>query len=152
MKVKDIMVREVDSLLEDVSVREAMDILFKRQISGLPVINNDGKLIGMFTEKEVLAYLLPSYVQQVGRFIYEENPKATKNKLLALGKIKVSELMRKEVVTTGEEVTLCETARIILTQKARRLPVVDKTGKIVGMVARCDVLRAMIKDAEDTLN
>ena len=144
MKVKDIMVREVDSLLEDVSVREAMDILFKRQISGLPVINNDGKLIGMFTEKEVLAYLLPSYVQQVGRFIYEENPKATKNKLLALGKIKVSELMRKEVVTTGEEVTLCETARIILTQKARRLPVVDKTGKIVGMVARCDVLRAMI--------
>lgn len=147
MRVKEIMVKDVESLSPDISVKEAMDTLFNRKISGLPVVDKDGKLLGMFTEKNVLSYLLPSYVEMVGRFIYEENPKGTKKKLAELCKIQVSQLMRKEVVTVSEEITLCEAARIMLTQKARRLPVVDKTGKVAGMIAREDILRAMVKEA-----
>ena len=147
MKVKEAMVKEVDSLSPDISVKEAMDILLKRKISGLPVIDTAGKLAGMFTEKNILSYLLPSYIEKVGRFVYEENPKATKKKLAELCQIKISQLMRKEVVTTTEETALCEAARIMLTQKARRLPVVDKEGKVVGIIAREDILRAMNKEA-----
>ena len=147
MKVKEVMVKEVDSLSPDISVKEAMDILLKRKISGLPVIDTAGKLAGMFTEKNILSYLLPSYIEKVGRFVYEENPKATKKKLAELCQIKISQLMRKEVVTTTEETALCEAARIMLTQKARRLPVVDKEGKVVGIIAREDILRAMNKEA-----
>src|SRR3989338_8250615 len=147
MKVKEVMVKEVDSLSPDISVKEAMDILLKRKISGLPVIDKSGKLAGMFTEKSILSYLLPSYIENVGRFVYEENPKATKKKLSELCRIKVSQLMRKEVVTTTEETALCEAARIMLTQKARRLPVVDKERKIVGIISREDILRAMNKEA-----
>jgi CBS domain-containing protein len=119
------------------------------QISGLPVIGTEGELLGMFTEKEVLSYTLPSYIEKVGRFIYEENPKSTKKKFSDLDKIKVSQLMRKDVVTTTEDTTLCEVARIMLTQKARRLPVLDKSGKVIGIVARCDVLRAFAKESGD---
>ena len=147
MKVKEVMVKEVDSLSPDISVKEAMDILLKRKISGLPVIDQAGKLVGMFTEKNILSYLLPSYIEKVGRFVYEENPKATKKKLTELCQIKVSQLMRKEVITAAEDVALCEAARIMLTQKARRLPVVDKEGKVVGIIAREDILRAMNKEA-----
>ena len=147
MKVKEVMVKEVDSLSPDISVKEAMDILLKRKISGLPVIDTAGKLAGMFTEKNILSYLLPSYIEKVGRFVYEENPKATKKKLAELCQIKISQLMRKEVVTTTEETALCEAARIMLTQKARRLPVVDKERKVVGIIAREDILRAMNKEA-----
>ena len=147
MKVKEVMVKEVDSLSPDISVKEAMDILLKRKISGLPVIDTAGKLAGMFTEKNILSYLLPSYIEKVGRFVYEENPKATKKKLAELCQIKISQLMRKEVVTTTEETALCEAARIMLTQKARRLPVVDKERKIVGIISREDILRAMNKEA-----
>lgn len=147
MKIKEVMVKDVQGLSPDISVKEAMDILLKRRISGLPVIDKAGKLVGMFTEKNILSYLLPSYIEKVGRFVYEENPKATKKKISELCQIKISQLMRKEVITTTEDVALCEAARIMLTQKARRLPVVDKEGKVVGILAREDILRAMNKEA-----
>jgi CBS domain-containing protein len=149
MKVKEIMTKDVVSINPDENVSNSLAILFKMQISGLPVIGTEGELLGMFTEKEVLSYTLPSYIEKVGRFIYEENPKSTKKKFSDLDKIKVSQLMRKDVVTTTEDTTLCEVARIMLTQKARRLPVLDKSGKVIGIVARCDVLRAFAKESGD---
>jgi CBS domain-containing protein len=147
MKISEIATRDVVSVRPDVSAKEALDLLFKMQISGLPVINTDGKLVGMFTEKEILSYLLPSYVERVGRFIYDQNPKAIKKKFSELSKLNVSQLMRKDVVTTTEDTALCEVARIMLTQKARRLPVLDKTGKVLGIVARSDVLKAISEES-----
>ena len=147
MRVKEVMTKNVVSIKPDDGAKSALGLLFKMQISGLPVIDSQGKLVGMFTEKDVLSYILPSYIEKVGRFIYEENPKSSKKKFSELGNIKVVQLMRKEVVTTTEETTLCEVARIMLTQKARRLPVVDKTGKVAGIIARCDILKAFAKEA-----
>lgn len=148
MKIKEVMTRDVTSISPDITVQEALKLLEKLQISGLPVIDNNNKLVGMFTEKDVLSYILPSYIEKVGRFIYEENPKAVKKKFAELGKIKVRQLMRRDVVTTTEDTALCEVARIMLIQKARRLPVLDKTGKMVGIVARCDILKAFAQEAE----
>ena len=152
MKIKEIMTKEVVSVKPEDSVIEALDLLFKMQISGLPVIDREGKLRGMFTEKEILSHILPSYIERVGRFIYEENPKSIKKKFTELSKIKVAQLMRKDVVTTTEDAALCEVARLMLIHKARRIPVLDKTGKVSGIVARCDVLRAFTKEAELHLN
>ena len=147
MKVKEIMKKEVTSINPDDNALEALKQLFKMKISGLPVIDAQGKLVGMFTEKEVLSYILPSYIERVGSFVYEENPKATKKKFAALSAIKVSQIMRKEVVTTSEDTTLCEVARIMLTLKARRLPVIDKSGKVLCIIARCDIAEALAKEA-----
>lgn len=148
MRVKEIMTKVVVSVKPEDVVLEILNLLFKMQISGLPVIDAQGKLVGMITEKGILSYILPSYIEKVGRFIYEENPKSTKKKFAELSTIKVAQLMRREVVTTTEDVTLCEIARVMLTQKARRIPVIEKSGKVVGIVARCDVLRALAKEAE----
>lgn len=148
MKVKEVMRKEVTSVKPDDSARDALAMLFKMRISGLPVVDAAGKLCGMFTEKGVLRFILPSYVEKVGRFVYEENPKSTKKKFNDLNATKVSQVMRKEVVTTSEEVTLCEAARVMLTQHARRLPVVDASLKVVGIVAREDILKALAKEAE----
>jgi len=147
MKVKEIMKKEVTSINPDDNALEALRQLFKMKISGLPVVDGQGKLKGMFTEKEVLSSVLPSYIDKVGSFVYEENPKATKKKFTALSGMRVSEVMREEVVTTGEDATLCEVARIMLTRKARRLPVVDKSGRMVGIIARCDIVEALAKEA-----
>jgi len=148
MKVNEIMAKEVVSIGSDDNARDALGQLFKMRISGLPVVDKEGKLVGMFTEKSILRYILPSYIEKVGRFVYQENPKSTKKKFTELGQIKVSQLMRREVVATNEDVTLCEVARLMLTQKSRRLPVLDKTAKLVGIVAREDILKAMAKEAE----
>jgi len=148
MKIKEIMKKEVVSVKPEDNVMDALRFLFKMRISGLPVINAQGKLVGVFTEKDVLSHILPSYIEKVGRFIYEDNPKSTKKKFMELDKVKVSQLMRRDVITTNEDTGLCEVARIMLTQKARRLPVVDKSGKVVGIVAREDVVKAYAKEAE----
>lgn len=150
MKIKEIMTKEVVDVKPEDNARDALSLLFKMQISGLPVIDSNNKLVGMFTEKDILSYILPSYIEKVGRFIYEENPKSTKKKFTELSNIKVSQLMRCDVVTTTEDTTLCEVARLMLTQKARRLPVVDKSGNVVGIVARGDILKALAEEMQVT--
>lgn len=152
MKVKEMMTKEVVTVKPQDNAIEILKFLFKMKISGLPVVDHDGKLVGMFTEKDILTFILPSYLDKVGRFIYEENPKATKKKFLELNKMTISQLMRKAVVTTTEDTTLCEVAKDMLTRKARRVPVLDKEGRVVGLVARCDVLSALAKEAEIAIN
>lgn len=148
MTIKEIMTKKVVTIKPDDNAKDAMNLLFKMHISGLPVIDEGARLVGMFTEKDILAYVLPTYIEEVGRFIYEETPKSIKKKSAELEKIKVSQLMRKDVITATEDTNLSEVARIMLTQKARRLPVLDKSGKVVGIVAREDVLRAFVKETQ----
>ena len=84
MKVKEIMKKNVISVKPEDNAMETLTLLFKMQISGLPVIDGQGKLVGMFTEKDILRSILPSYIEKVGRFVYEENPKSIKNKFKEL--------------------------------------------------------------------
>jgi CBS domain-containing protein len=146
MKIKEIMKKEVKSVKPDDNVIEALNLLLKMQISGLPVIDAEGKLKGMFTEKEVLARVLPSYVGKVGRFIYDENPKAVRQKVLSLNTMKVKDIMRREVVTVNEDTALCEVASTMLTQKVRRIPILNKAKEVVGIVSRGDVVKALFEE------
>ena len=147
MKVKEIMTKNVVSIKPNDNAKDALNLLFKMQISGLPVIDTQGKLTGMFTEKDVLRNILPSYIERVGRFVYEENPKSIKNKFQDLVNLSVSHLMRKDTVTVDEDASLCEVAHLILTQKVRRIPVLDKEKKVIGIVAREDIIKAYAKEA-----
>jgi len=147
MKVKEIMTKEVVSIKPDDNTKDALDILFKMQISGLPVIDTQGRLVGMFTEKDILKQILPSYLEKVGRFVYEENPKSIKNKFQDLANLSVSQVMRKDVIARDEDASLCEVARLMPTQKIRRIPVLDKEKRVVGIVAREDIVKAYAREA-----
>ncbi|TRZ50553.1 CBS domain-containing protein [bacterium] len=146
MKVKEIMTKDVTSIAAETNAKEALDLLQKREISGLPVMDANRKLVGMFTEKEVLSTILPSYIEKVGRFVYMENPKAVRQKARALSTIKVKDIMRQDVITVDEDTALCEVARLMLTQKARRIPVLNKIREVVGIVSRGDILRALFEE------
>jgi CBS domain-containing protein len=152
MKVKEIMTKEVISISPDMTAKEALGLLQKMQISGLPVIDAQNKLVGMFTEKEVLSAILPSYIEKIGRFVYEENPKSIKKKFQDLAGLSVSRLMRKEVITIDKDTSLCEVAHLMLTQKVRRIPVLDKEKKVVGIVAREDIVKSYAKEAGWTID
>lgn len=152
MKVNEIMTKEVISVKPEDNAKDALAILFKMQISGLPVVDSQGKLAGMFTEKDVLKNILPSYIEKVGRFIYEENPKSIKKKFTDLVNLSVSQLMRKDVITVEEDTSLCEVARLMLLEKVRRIPVLNKEKKVVGIVARIDIVKAYAKEAGWTID
>lgn len=146
MKIKEIMTKGVISLNANDNVLSALDKLFKMQISGLPVVDDTGKLIGMFTEKEIIARILPSYMENVGKFVYEENPKQVKQKIINFNNLKVEDIMRREVITISEDATLCEAAHLMLTQKARRIPVLDNNKDMSGIISRGDVVKALVKE------
>jgi CBS domain-containing protein len=146
MKAKDIMTKEVISLSPEMMASDALDFLQRRAISGLPVLNTDKKLVGMFTEKEVIAAILPSYVEKVGTFAYAGNSKAINSKIHAFNSMKVKDVMRKDVVTVDEDASIYEIVRIMLTQKIRRLAVLNKVKDVVGLIARGDVVRALFRE------
>ncbi|MDD5454988.1 MAG: CBS domain-containing protein [Candidatus Ratteibacteria bacterium] len=146
MEVKEIMTKDINYISPETNAYEALKMLQKMQISGLPVIDDNNKLMGMFTEKEALAAILPSYIEKVGRFVYRENPKASKQKLSAFRNAKVKDFMRCEVVTVDEDTNLYEAARIMLTQKIRRIPVINKDNVVVGVVSRGDIVKALFEE------
>lgn len=141
--VGQVMTREVVSLLPEENALKALDRLLEMRISGLPVINQEGKLIGMFTEKEALAKILPGYLEAVGGFKYDQDSKALKQKVLNFSGLTVKEVMRQEVVCVEESTALYEAAHLMLTRKARRLPVLNKEKKVIGIVSRSDVVKAI---------
>jgi len=140
MKIGDLMTRDVRTLTPETSALEAVRLLLAQKISGLPVVDASQRLVGMFTEKDILKVVLPSYVVNVGRFIYQNNPQTIKNKVAKVGQLKVVDVMRRDVIKVGPETSVCEVAHIMLTQNVRRVPVVDAANKIVGIAARSDVL------------
>jgi CBS domain-containing protein len=150
MKVKEIMEQKVTYLSPGMNALEALKLLQKMKISGLPVIDSNNKLVGMFTEKEALSAILPSYIEKVGRFIYQDNPKAVKQKIANFRNTEVAKLMRNQVVTVDEDTNLYEVARIMLTQKIRRIPVINKEKLVVGIVSRGDITKAVFEEEERT--
>ncbi len=146
MRVEDVMVKSVKSILPDTPVNQALDILSENEISGVPVVDREGKLVGMFTEKDIIQYILPGYLQNVGSFVYKDDSKAITNKIKELLlERKVSDIMRKDIITVGLDVSLSEVARTMITEKIRRIPVIDKEKKVIGIICRADVVRAFIR-------
>jgi CBS domain-containing protein len=116
-----IMTPEIVSVQPDSSITEAIELLLDRQISGLPVIDHDGRLVGVITEFALLAV---AYDQRV------------KNHT-------VSQHMTREVITVDVDDPIRRVADLCIVHRVRRLPVM-KNGRVVGLIARRDVLRALV--------
>ncbi len=144
--VKDVMSRNVKSISPDMSAKDALKVLMDTKMSGLPVIDADGTLAGVFTEKEILKAIIPVYVEQVGVFVYGEDSKTEIKKLAQLDRFLVRDLMRKEVPTVEEDTSLTEAAKIMLTKSERRI-IVLKDKKPVGVVTRYDLVRELAREA-----
>ena len=121
----DIMVTKLITLSPDMKLREAAKLLLKSRISGAPVVDKEGDLIGVFSEKDVMGALIDA--------IYDELPSS-----------EVRSYMSRDLHTITEDVDLLAIAQIFQTQGFRRLPVV-RDRKLVGQISRRDVMAAVIK-------
>ncbi|MCK0152362.1 CBS domain-containing protein [Alcanivorax sp. S6407] len=123
MLVADYMSRRVITLSPDQSVHDAIRVLLENQISGAPVVNENGQLIGMFSESDCLKGALQAS--------YHDTEIGT-----------VSEYMTLDLQTVNGQTSILDAAEIFLADHRRRLPVVDDD-KLVGQISRRDLLRAM---------
>jgi CBS domain-containing protein len=143
---KDYMSKKIKSVRPDMNAKKALQLLIKSKTSGLPVIDRTGAVVGVFTEKEVLKAILPSYIKYVGAFIYGEDTKSELKKLCRLEKCTVKDVMRTEVPTISPETSLTEVSKIMLTRSERRV-IVTKGKKAIGVITRSDVVKALAKEA-----
>ncbi|OGW83866.1 MAG: hypothetical protein A2987_01905 [Omnitrophica bacterium RIFCSPLOWO2_01_FULL_45_10] len=145
-RAKDFMSKKIKAVLPDTNVRDAIKILIDSDVSGLPVIDSEGNLLGVFTEREILKAILPVYVKSVGTFIYGEESKSAIKKTAALDNFLVKDLMRKEVTTLDEESALSEVSKTMLIKSERRI-IMMREKKPVGVITRADVIKAFVEAA-----
>ena len=149
--VADLMTREPLTARESMSVKEAIKIIADRRISGLPVVDENNKLVGVISETDLMwqetGVTPPAYIMLLDSVIYLENPSRYERDLhKALGQT-VGEVMSADPVTIAPDKPVREAAQLMHERSIHRLPVLDANGKVIGILTRGDIIRAMAAEA-----
>ena len=146
--VKDIMVKEVITIQEDASVEELSELLIKNKISGVPVIDSDGKLVGIATEGDLIIkdsdLHFPQYFKLLDSIIYLESLNKFKKNLKKFLGTKVGDVMTAKIRTVKEETPVSEAANMMIKYNLNRVPVLDSKDEMSGIVTRADIVKSMI--------
>jgi CBS domain-containing protein len=149
LTAKDIMTREVITVGPRTTVEELARLLMEHHISGAPVVDDAGGLVGIVTENDLInrekRLHIPTVVQIFDAFIYLESSKKFEEDLKKMVGAKVGDICNPDVVTVEEDTTLTDIATIMTDKDVDLLPVMSE-GKLVGIVGKEDVLKAFSKD------
>jgi CBS domain-containing protein len=150
--VADVMSRNPIVVQPSTPLQQAIQILAERRITGLPVVDDTGKLVGIISETDLMwqetGVTPPAYIMFLDSIIYLKNPAAYERDLhKALGQT-VGEVMSKNPITISPDKTVKEAAKILNERKVHRLPVVDGQGQVIGILTRGDIIRAMAAGQE----
>jgi CBS domain-containing protein len=135
--VSQAMTRQAIAVHEDMDIAEALRILVRNRISGLPVINDEGRVVGIITELDIIT---SEFTKDRGLF---EDLERSFLKRQAKKKVKVKEVMTSPPVTITPEEDIRVAARLLSEKGIKRLPVVDEKGRLVGIISRADIVRAI---------
>ncbi|MBP0001481.1 MAG: CBS domain-containing protein [Cyanobacteria bacterium SID2] len=146
--VADVMSRDPIVVRSQTPIQEAIQTIAERRISGLPVVDDNGKLIGILSETDLMwretGATPPAYITILDSVIYLENPKRYEKELHKVLGQTVGEVMTTEhIVTTTPDCSLHQAAQLMHNKKVHRLPVLDEAGQVVGILTRGDVVRAI---------
>lgn len=151
MKAKDLMVPLSDYLSPDNTIEEAVRLLISARrgekrvgVKGLPVLDASGRAMGMLTMRDILKAVLPSYMSlmNLGDFTWDGMLEEMARRVA--GK-KIGEIMSREITTVVENAPLMECVDHMIKGHFKRLPVVDASGKVVGMLYERDLFIAITK-------
>ena len=117
MIARDIMTRKVYTISPDASVQEVAQLLSRKRISGAPVVDKDGKMVGVVTEADI-----------IGKVNRED--------------LRVADIMSSEIITVEEETRVGQIAMLLTERQVKRVPV-TRNGKLVGIVCRADIVDAV---------
>lgn len=147
MQVKEIMNRDVITVSLEDSVEECARIMIERNISGLPVMDPEGRLAGIVTEGDLIRraahFEEPGFLPLLGGLIYLDDPNKFLGELRRAMAVHVGRLMSREVFTVKPEDSLEKAATLLLRRQVKRLPVVDEEGRLAGILSRRDLVRAL---------
>ena len=143
MKAGELMTRSVATLRSEATLVEAVRLMLDRQISGLPVVDDKGELVGMLTEGDLLRRAETGTERRRGRWLeLLLGPGRMADEYVHSHGRRVAEIMTREVVTVEEETPLDTVVQLMERHRIKRVPVL-RDGKLVGILSRADLLRAL---------
>lgn len=151
--VRDLMAEEVVSFSADENVRDAMRALLERDVDAGPVLDGEGRVVGVLSTGDLIvqgsALHLPAVIDILGATLTLPGQARHFERDLekSLGAT-VAEVMVTEPVTCGPDDTLETAATLMHDHEVSRLPVVDGQDRLVGIVARGDIVRALVADQD----
>ena len=149
MKAKDVMTHRVISIEPTATVLQAVRLMLQNRISGLPVIDSGGKLVGIVTEGDFLRRSETATERKRPRWLefLLGSGQSADNYMHSHGR-KVGEVMTRDLRTIGEDAPLEDVVRLMEKHQIKRLPVV-RGRQVVGIVSRANLLHALASVARD---
>ncbi|GAB4308226.1 MAG: hypothetical protein Kow00117_01500 [Phototrophicales bacterium] len=137
--IKEYMTTDVISATPDMPITTAHQIMKKNRIRRLPVLDEQGNLVGMVTIGDIRE-ASPSGATTLS--IWELN--------YLWSQLTVKDVMSHKVLTVRQDEPMINAAQIMLDNKVSGLPVLDESGKVVGIVTESDVFRMVVKAQSDS--
>lgn len=145
MRVKDLMSEEVVTVRRETSLKEVARLLARHRISGVPVVSERGQLVGVVSEADIL--FKEQGAEPRNRLLeWLEGDPVEREKLAART---AGEAMTSPALTIGAHTDVSEAARRMTERAVNRLPVIDWSGGLVGIITRADLVRAFARSDEE---
>jgi CBS domain-containing protein len=142
--VKDVMTKNVIAVKKDTKVRELIEILTKNRISGIPVVDEENRVIGIVSEADLLFATKTGKIRGLREFLKRLIGEEYSTLATPLsGDLKVEDIMTSPVITASPDMDIEEASKILSEKKIKRLPVVDENGKLIGIITRHDLVSAI---------
>ncbi len=148
MKVSDIMTKDVITVKRETSVNEVAKVMGARDISGVPVVDDENHVIGIITELDLIVrntrMEMPHFIEVLdwGR-IPLERPKHAKERLQHMLGTQAVDIMTGKVETIGPDAPVEDLAELMVKHRVNPVPVVDENGTLIGIVSRADLVDMM---------
>lgn len=142
IKVSEVMTADAVAVNEDADIAEAIKLLSDKGVSGLPVTDNENHVVGVITEADILSVMGMNkghtFKDIIVRLLGEPAPGNKSGNT-------VRQVMSSPAITTTPDRRILEVASILEERRIKRLPVVDAAGKLIGIISRADIVRAVAK-------
>lgn len=143
LKVKEIMTRNVITAQPTMEIAEAARLLMNHQINGLPVVDENNRLVGILCRSDIIAQQkklpLPSLFTFLDGYITLNSMKGIEKEARKIAALTVADAMTRSPVSVGPDSTIETVAALMVDRNFHTLPVVEK-GNLVGVVGQSDVL------------
>lgn len=147
LKASDIMSSHVISVKKETNLQDLALILYDHHINGAPVLDDDGALIGIICESDLIRrnkkLHIPTVVSLFDAVLYLESSKKFEKELKRINATKVEDLYTKKVVTIEKETPVDEIATIMTEKKIYTIPVMEGS-RLVGIVGKSDLIRTLV--------
>jgi CBS domain-containing protein len=148
MLARDVMSRDVVTVTRDTTVQEVARLLTEHGISGVPVVDEGRRVVGIVSEGDLIyqdkKLHKPAFIEILGGVIYLENPQRLGEELMKMTAFKVGQIMTAKVHTVREDTPVQEIASLMVKYRINRVPVLDGQRRLAGIVSRQDIVRSLL--------